>query len=327
MAHGGYGRRRIAQRGRVSRQPRGLVAERKPKSASLKNQIRSVERILLRKNLAAEVKGAQEKRLEELKRQQDVQNRSVIEHKLSLRYRRVKFFERRKIERRTRRLERLQRTADHVAQDQIAQQLFQLREDLEYVRFFPKSEKYVSLFMGGDDVDIVDRRNRLRKQIKANLLAAAASGKDLEETGSDEDGPLDVSEDDFFLSGSSSDEADADDEWTDISTREQASGASGRATSGMSSDEKNQRQIYVRALLPPPRICSAHRGGFSCSSSPNTSTPKGELSSSSNTSQTSRTSKLGGSSKSLNSRSSNLSSNSDSYMPKRKRQWKKRKQA
>ncbi|XP_031473430.1 rRNA-processing protein EFG1-like [Nymphaea colorata] len=328
MAHGGYGRRRIAQRGRVSRQPRGLAAERKPKSASLKNQIRSVERILLRKNLPAEVRDAQEKRLEELKRQQDIQNQSVIERKLSMRYRRVKFFERRKIERRIRRLERLQRTADQVAQDQIAQQLFQLREDLEYVRFFPKSEKYVSLFMGGDDVDIVDRRNRLRKQIKANLLAAAASGKDLEETGSDEDGPLDVSEDDFFLSGSSSDEADADDEWTDINTREQASGASGRATSGMSSDEKNQRQIYVRALLPPPRIRSAHRGGFSCSSSTNTSTPKGELSSSSNTSQTSRrTSKLGGSSKSLNSRSSNLSSNSDSYKPKRKRQWKKRKQA
>ncbi|CAN6439533.1 unnamed protein product [Victoria cruziana] len=240
MAHGGYGRQRIAQRGRVSRRPRGLVAERKPKSVSFKNQIRSVERILLRKNLPAEVRDAQEKRLEELKRQQDVQNRSVIERKLSLQYRRVKFFERRKIERRIRRSERLQRTADHVAQEQITQQLSQLREDLEYVRFFPKSEKYISLFMGGHDVDIVDKRNRLRKQIKANLLAAAASGKDLEETGSDDDGLLDISEDDFFLSGSSSDEADADDEWTDISTREQASGASGRATSGMSSDEKNQ---------------------------------------------------------------------------------------
>lgn len=48
------------------------------------------------------------------------------------------------------------------------------------LQFFPKTEKYVSLFTGGDDSDIVDRRNRLRKQIKANLIAAAASGKDLE---------------------------------------------------------------------------------------------------------------------------------------------------
>lgn len=48
------------------------------------------------------------------------------------------------------------------------------------LQFFPKTEKYVALFMGGDDRDIVDRRNRLRKQIKANIIAAAASGKDLE---------------------------------------------------------------------------------------------------------------------------------------------------
>lgn len=48
------------------------------------------------------------------------------------------------------------------------------------LQFFPKTEKYVSLFIGGDDMDIVDRRNRLRKQIKANIIAAAASGKDLE---------------------------------------------------------------------------------------------------------------------------------------------------
>jgi len=39
------------------------------------------------------------------------------------------------------------------------------------------------------------------------------------ETGSEDDGLMDLSEDDFFLSGSSSDEADADDEWTDKSTR------------------------------------------------------------------------------------------------------------
>ena len=50
------------------------------------------------------------------------------------------------------------------------------------MQFFPKTEKYVSLFTGGDDSDVVDRRNRLRKQIKANLVAAAASGKDLEGT-------------------------------------------------------------------------------------------------------------------------------------------------
>lgn len=48
------------------------------------------------------------------------------------------------------------------------------------MQFFPKTEKYVALFTGSDDSDMVDRRKKLREQIKANLIAAAASGKDLE---------------------------------------------------------------------------------------------------------------------------------------------------
>lgn len=49
-------------------------------------------------------------------------------------------------------------------------------------QFFPKNEKYVSLFSGGDEQDIVDKRSKLREQIKASIVAAAASGKDLEGT-------------------------------------------------------------------------------------------------------------------------------------------------
>ncbi|KAK7310267.1 hypothetical protein RJT34_07673 [Clitoria ternatea] len=39
------------------------------------------------------------------------------------------------------------------------------------------------------------------------------------ETGSEDDGLLDLSDDDFFLVGSSSDESNIDDEWTNKSTR------------------------------------------------------------------------------------------------------------
>lgn len=48
------------------------------------------------------------------------------------------------------------------------------------MQFFPKTEKYVALYTNNDDQVVVDKRNRLREQIKANLVAAAASGKDLE---------------------------------------------------------------------------------------------------------------------------------------------------
>ncbi|KAH8495680.1 hypothetical protein Peur_055615 [Populus x canadensis] len=344
MAHGGYGKRRVAERKPpVGRRSKGLGGDKKPKqkpkSVSLKNQIRSVERMLRKKELPPEVREAQEKRLEELKKQQEIHTRLALERKIFLRDRKIKFFERRKIERRTRRLEKLQRASSgQAAQDvDLADQLSKLKEDLEYVRFFPKTEKYVALFTGGEDPEIVDRRNRLRKQIKANLIAAAASGKDLEETGSEDDGLLDLSEDDFFLTGTSSDEADADDEWTDKSTREPASSASGKAASGMSSDERNQ--TAARALMPPPRPSnnlhanSVHaQSKFGASSSKNSWKQRAEISTSSNTSSSrSRSSfRAGGSSSTRTGHSSNLSSNlssnSDAHKPRRKRRPKRKRQ-
>ncbi|XP_026660024.1 rRNA-processing protein efg1 isoform X1 [Phoenix dactylifera] len=333
MAHGGYARRRVEERRPLGRRSKGIGYDKKRKknkSVSLKNQIRSTERLLRKwmefsdflivfKDLPVEIRQAQQKKLEELKKHQEIQSRLTVERKLQLRDRKIKFFERRKIERMIRRLEKQQRSSsDHTSEGKISDQLSKLREDLEYVRFFPKTEKYVSLFVGGDNPDIVDERNKLRKQIKANLMAAAASGKELEETASDDDA-LDMSEDDFFLSGSSSDEAEADDEWTDKSTREPASSASGKAASGMSSDEKNQRQISARVLMPPPRSLPPSRSH---------SVGKVDLSTSSNASN----SRSGPSSKNWRpvnahgDHNSNLSSNSDARKPRRKRRPKKKKQ-
>lgn len=317
MAHGGYGKRRVAGRPPLSahtgNSSRSLGvrhhkdSDKKAKIVSIKNQIRSVER-LLRKALPVEVKDAQQKRLEDLKKQAELHAQAELERKMALRYRKVKFFERRKIERAIRRLERLQRAAaDNPTEDTIrqaadmAQKLVQLKEDLEYVRFFPKTEKYISLFTGDDDQMVIDQRNKLRGLIKANLAAAASSGVELEETGSEDDGALDVSEDEFFLAGSSSDDADADDEWTDMSSRpgderddtskevapsspKDASRAKeqprhqrlsnlGKAPAHVHVSEKIQlqRQSSASVLMPPPRdrsyLSSSNSGGLSHPSS------------------------------------------------------------
>ncbi|XP_062214323.1 rRNA-processing protein EFG1-like [Phragmites australis] len=316
MAHGGYPRRGAAVR-RPKSSASAAAADRKRKRAAasktstLKNQIRSTERFL-RKDLPNDIRVAQEKKLEDLKRQQELQNELAVQRTVQLRDRKIKFFERRKIERMIRRLEKQQRSNA----DDVGNKLSKLREDLEYVRFFPKNEKYVSLFAGGNNLDIVEKRNKWRKQIKENLMAAAANGKDLEETASDDD-TLDVSDDDFFMSGSSSDE-EADDEWTDKSAKEPASSASGRAASGMSSDEKNQRQRDARVLMPPPRSLAPNRAR---------SANKHVIYSSSNTSN----STSGDSVKNRRvpnhpgDHNSNLSSNSDAHKPRRKRRPKKKK--
>eukprot|EP00245_Coleochaete_scutata_P006377 TRINITY_DN20802_c0_g1_i1.p1 TRINITY_DN20802_c0_g1~~TRINITY_DN20802_c0_g1_i1.p1 ORF type:complete len:410 (-),score=107.34 TRINITY_DN20802_c0_g1_i1:450-1679(-) len=238
MAHGEWNNRRRG-RGEIGGfhgrgRGRGLNVrredEKKHKIASVKNQIRSIER-LLRKDLRPEVVAAQGKRLEDLKKIQEEHARSDLERKLALRYRRVKFFERRKVERRIRRVEKQQRLLDEHEHDAaarersaLAKQLVELKNDLEYVKYFPKTEKYVSIFMGNDNEDVIARRNELRTKIKANLAAAAAAGIDLEEgSGSEDDGLIDMSEDDFFMAGSSSDDADADDEWDDKSPRDDTS--------------------------------------------------------------------------------------------------------
>ncbi|XP_057783303.1 rRNA-processing protein EFG1-like [Salvia miltiorrhiza] len=360
MGHGGYGKRSGAAIERKKpagqRRPKALAIDKKskatkPKSVTFKNQIRSIER-MLRKDLPLEIKEAQEKKLEELKRQQDIQNRLALERKIFLRYRRIKFFERRKIERRIRRLEKQQRASTGQAQEaDISEQLSKLKEDLEYVKFFPKTEKYVSLYVGGDEAEIVEKRNTLRKQIKDNLIAAAASGKDLEETGSEDDGTLDPSDDDFFLNGSSSEEAEADDEW---SARDQASSASGKAASGMSSDERNQKLISARALMPPPGpsrrpIVSSTKNESRFAGSNKKPYNRAEISTSSNTSSIVRptyskkpysraqisTSSNTSSSFSrppsrkrdpMESTTGTLSSNSDARKPRRKRRPKKKRQ-
>lgn len=122
------------------------------------------------KNLPPEVREAQEQKLEGLKKQQEIHTRLAAERKIFLRDRKIKFFgefssldillddcllsltcvaynlvatsteiifhclERRKIERRIRRLEKLQRTSSAQAQGaEIAKQLSRLKEDLQYV--------------------------------------------------------------------------------------------------------------------------------------------------------------------------------------------------
>ncbi|EFH39895.1 predicted protein, partial [Arabidopsis lyrata subsp. lyrata] len=246
MAHGGYAKRRVSEPNQAagsSRRSKVLRVEKKPKTVSIKNQMRSVERFL-RKVSSFSLSEIRVPLIESLLKFQPfwrfAHTRLAVERKIFLRNRKIKFF-RRKIERSIRRLEKLQRTSSaHVGDTDIAEQLSKLKEDLEYVRVLPEKREYVSLFTGAEDSEVIEKRGKMRKQIKANIIVAAASGKELE-TRSEDDGllDLDLSDDDFFDKGSSSDEADADDELTDKSA-EAASSASGRATSGVSSYERNQ---------------------------------------------------------------------------------------
>ncbi|EFJ35460.1 hypothetical protein SELMODRAFT_438394 [Selaginella moellendorffii] len=269
MAHGPYAKRRVAGRspslggGYAARSSRGLAVRGKEGDRkAIRNQIRSIER-LLKKTLPLEIKTAHEKRLEDLRRQAELH----AHRKLALRDRKLKFFERRKLERRIRRLEKQHRwNLDHHPHQAnasrqiagIADQLARLKEDLEYVRFFPKSERYVSLFIGSDDELTRSRRLEIREKIKSRRSAAVAAGTELEETGSEDEEPMDLSEDDIFIEGSSSDDADADDEWTDRSPRPGDDRDDTSRDTDVAPQHRERRESAARVLMPPPRAMNTN---------------------------------------------------------------------
>eukprot|EP00243_Klebsormidium_subtile_P002464 TRINITY_DN148_c0_g1_i1.p1 TRINITY_DN148_c0_g1~~TRINITY_DN148_c0_g1_i1.p1 ORF type:complete len:388 (-),score=105.55 TRINITY_DN148_c0_g1_i1:65-1228(-) len=268
VGRGGHGRGRGEDRRGLLKAQGGV---KKAKPASVKNQIRSIER-LLRTTLAPDVKATQEAKLAELRKVVDAHAQSDLERKLAVRYHKIKFFERRKVERRIRRTERALRglsDAGPEAQEQqaeLSRQLAQLKEDLEYVRFFPKDQKYIALFAGGDDEAVQQKRQEMRGRVKANIAAAKAAQIDLEEaSGSEgEDGMGDMSDDDFFMKGDISD-VDADDEWTDISPREDSRGNSARGGVGgaalpldpVMEDEEGERE---RGAVAKGKQAASQRG-------------------------------------------------------------------
>ncbi|XP_020871046.1 uncharacterized protein LOC110225616 [Arabidopsis lyrata subsp. lyrata] len=94
MAHGGYAKRRVSEPNQAagsSRRSKVLRVEKKPKTVSIKNQMRSVERFL-RKDLPPEVRESLVEKLEDLKKQQDAHTRLAVERKIFLRNRKIKFF-------------------------------------------------------------------------------------------------------------------------------------------------------------------------------------------------------------------------------------------
>jgi len=198
---GGIKRKWVKRQGGKHAKPTGA------KKHSVKNQIRSIERLLKRENIPPKLREEKQKELEKLAVAGRDNKRIEREKRLSTKYHKVKFFERVKL---TRRIEQLEKSAAGTLSNAERDELTSLKEDLEYVTNFPRGEKYVSVLVKeGDTEHATKERARLRKLVKANLAAAAALG-DANEGGADvaagADDPKSDEEDDFFL------DDDADDD-------------------------------------------------------------------------------------------------------------------
>ena len=125
----------------------------KPSVALLRRQSRSLKRLLVRMERSNDASAAPSVdalrgRVELADRAVEEAMRSNKERKITLRYKRIRIFERVKLTRMLKRIVRRQQEegAEEASKPDLDGYKAKIESDLEYVRFFPKGTKYVSLF-------------------------------------------------------------------------------------------------------------------------------------------------------------------------------------
>jgi len=177
--------------------------------AKTKKTIRDVERLLRKETLAADFRAAQEQRLSVLKGQLEHQQAAFqvkeTEIKMTAKYKRVKFFEKQKV---NRRLNQFAKKDELTEEESSERQRYQ--RDLFYIANFPKDQPYISLYVAEEkDTDEVKaKREAIRATIDVtyNKLHHSKHAVDEEEVEKEETheqaaGEADGGEaaDDFFL--------------------------------------------------------------------------------------------------------------------------------
>jgi len=187
------------------------AAQPKPTSASFKKQARSIER-LLKRQLPDNVRQQKEAQLAEIQKKEQKQRRTDREKHFSKKYHKVKFFERRKIERQIALLKRQLTEPGGASQAALEAKLEQATGDLLYVQHFPRHKKYLSLFPkdNAEDPYVIKRRARIRATIIRRAKAGQLDESDEEGSG-DEDGVVEtgVLDDAFFAGGEEEEEEEA----------------------------------------------------------------------------------------------------------------------
>ena len=146
------------------------------KKRSFKDQIRGVQRYLRRKDITAEARATNEKKLKQLQQQQLNRIRVDKEKKISKQYHGIKFFEKKKLLRKQRRVQKriqeVSKAGSEKEQYALQAELKQIENQIIYVTHFPKGKKYVALFPNKNKDD--ESMLRQRKLLMEEALRIAA---------------------------------------------------------------------------------------------------------------------------------------------------------
>ncbi|KZV73638.1 hypothetical protein PENSPDRAFT_648610 [Peniophora sp. CONT] len=119
-----------------------------PGVSKLKASLRQTKRLLAKDTLAADVRVDTERRLHALEAELAAAEQANKERAMATKYHRIKFFDRKKLLRRVKQVQR-QLGADELSDKErkkLERTLSHLRVDLNYVTHYPKAERYISLF-------------------------------------------------------------------------------------------------------------------------------------------------------------------------------------
>ena len=126
------------------------IQKKKKRTVTNKKKIRDMERMLekLGDKMPEEVKEAKRKELKEMRK---VEKRKKEAEKFETRYKKIKFFEKKKI---IRRLERIEKElAEPGEKEELMRDKQKYKNYLTYVNNYPETQKYLSLFPTGEDAE------------------------------------------------------------------------------------------------------------------------------------------------------------------------------
>ena len=111
-------------------------------------QIRGLTRLLLREGLTHDARVKAQSQLKELQSRKASLEKNEIERNHQLKYRKIKFIEKKKV---LRMIEKTRRkiaksSDDTVKLEKLRKELKSQKEDLQYIEYFPRDRNYVSLF-------------------------------------------------------------------------------------------------------------------------------------------------------------------------------------
>eukprot|EP00039_Didymoeca_costata_P002746 m.62257 g.62257 ORF g.62257 m.62257 type:complete len:202 (+) comp11499_c0_seq2:312-917(+) len=185
-----------------SRQVTAGKSKKKTKPKDVKSQIRDIERLLRLDKLPDTVRNEKQRILESLKVIQGQKSNGELEKKMSIRYKKVKFTERVKLERKLKQKNTLlAKETKKKSRKAIEKEIKELQIDLRYCREFPRDKKYISILKLPAEMDAttLQQRTQIRNAIIASKKDGSTKGSETKEVKKVAEVKTSDETDDFFI--------------------------------------------------------------------------------------------------------------------------------